>query len=480
MKSRQSRRLVVVTLTFVAALGIGIFLFSDVSGPSARTTASASGPSPSFTGAPNESNCTACHTTFAVNSGTGSVAISGIPKNYLPGQQIPLTVTVSDTTGVLYGFQMTAVDSGGNKAGNFVVPAASPVPIMQIVNGFVGNQNRQYIEHTVQGITPTVSGTKSWQFNWTAPDRRIGKIGFYAAGNAANSDSSNDNDQIYTTARSSLSGTAIASFDGDGRSDFSVYRPSDGTWYSLSSDDSGSRQMAFGAPGDIPTPGDYDSDGTTDYAVFRPSTGIWYYMFSSTAPSFGGVPWGGGNDVPVAGDYDGDGKTDPAVFRPSEGIWYVLNSTGGYAATYWGNGNDIPVPGDYDGDAKTDIAVFRPSEGIWYVLGSSDGFTAAQFGNGSDVPVQGDYDGDGRCDIAIFRPSNGQWWVLRSSGGHVGTQWGNSLDIPAPGDFDGDGKFDLTVFRPTANSWYSLRSSDFEVSQASFGASNDIPVPSAY
>ena len=75
--------------------------------------------------------------------------------------------------------------------------------------------------------------------------------------------------------------------------------------------------LTFGTNGDIPVPGDYNGDGKTDIAIFRPSTGTWYV---NGQPQ---VNWGTSGDIPVPGDYNGDGKTDIAVFRPSTGTWYV-------------------------------------------------------------------------------------------------------------------------------------------------------------
>jgi hypothetical protein len=58
---------------------------------------------------------------------------------------------------------------------------------------------------------------------------------------------------------------------------------------------------------------DFDGDGKTDLAVYRPSEGNWY-LNRSTA-GFTAVHWGISTDVIVPGDYDNDLKTDLAVFR---------------------------------------------------------------------------------------------------------------------------------------------------------------------
>ena len=267
-------------------------------------------------------------------------------------------------------------------------------------------------------------------------------------------------------------------YDRDGKTDFAVWRPSDGVWYVIYSSDGTQHTQQWGTGGDIPVPGDYDGDGKTDFAVWRPSDGVWYVIYSSDGTQHT-QQWGTGGDIPVPGDYDGDGKTDFAVWRPSDGVWYVIYSSDGTQHTQqWGTGGDIPVPGDYDGDGKTDFAVWRPSDGVWYVIYSSDGTQhTQQWGTGGDIPVPGDYDGDGKTDFAVWRPSDGVWYVIYSSDGTQHTQqWGTGGDIPVPGDYDGDGKTDFAVWRPSDGVWYVIYSSDGTQHTQQWGTGGDIPV----
>ncbi|MBA3634533.1 MAG: VCBS repeat-containing protein [Acidobacteria bacterium] len=221
-------------------------------------------------------------------------------------------------------------------------------------------------------------------------------------------------------------------FDGDGKADISVFRPSNGYWYRINSSSGQWSSILFGVSSDKIVPADYDGDGRTDLAVYR--NGTWYIQQSTAG--FTGVSFGDANDIPVPADYDGDGRADIAVFRPSNGVWYIMRSSLGFLGIQFGQNDDKPTLGDFDGDRKSDIAVFRPSNGFWYRINSSTGqWNSIPFGMANDLVVPADYDGDGKTDIAVFRPSNGVWYLQRNTAGYTGVLFGISEDSPLPNAF---------------------------------------------
>jgi len=267
-------------------------------------------------------------------------------------------------------------------------------------------------------------------------------------------------------------------FDGDGKSEIAVFRPSSGTWYIRNTATPTSEALVWGGGTDVPVGRDYDADGKADIAVFRPSTGTWYIRYTATPTAFD-VVWGGTGDIPVPVDYDGDGKADIAVFRPSTGTWYIR-----YTATptafdvVWGGAGDVPVPFDYDGDGKADIAVFRPSTGTWYIRYTATPTSIALvWGGGGDVPLTADFDGDGKAEIAVFRPSTGTWYIrYTATPTSIALVWGGGTDIPVPGDFDGDGKAEIAVFRPSTGTWYIRYTATPTSLALVWGGSGDIPI----
>ena len=270
-------------------------------------------------------------------------------------------------------------------------------------------------------------------------------------------------------------------FDGDGKADVAVYRPSTGVWYQLLSNGNSVDTPTFGLAGDIPVPADYDGDGKTDLAIFRPSSGDWWYRASSNG-ALRSTHWGGPGDIPLPADINDDGKDDFVVYRPSNNFWYRITTTGSADQRMFGLAGDKPVIGDFDGDGRADQAIFRPSTGDWWYSASSAGgaFRATHWGQNGDIPAPADFDGDGKTDMAVFRPSNGAWYILKSSDlSYIILSFGLDGDRPIPADYDGDGKADIAVFRPSTGVWYLLRSTA-GLTGFQWGVASDVAIPNAF
>ncbi|HZH34106.1 MAG TPA: FG-GAP-like repeat-containing protein, partial [Pyrinomonadaceae bacterium] len=86
---------------------------------------------------------------------------------------------------------------------------------------------------------------------------------------------------------STSAGRTLFDYDGDGRADFTVFRPSSGFWYRLNSSNNAFIAEQFGNSADRIAPADYDADGRTDIAVWRASglgnAGLSYFFITNSS-----------------------------------------------------------------------------------------------------------------------------------------------------------------------------------------------------
>jgi uncharacterized protein (TIGR03437 family) len=163
------------------------------------------GPAPRVTGAPgdNAKACTQCHTTNALNSGTGSVKIilqSG--AFYIPGVKQRVAVQVTDPAQQRWGFELTArlnSDLTNGQAGDFTPVDGFTQVICEDSAPRPCASGPSFIEHTSAGTRNGLKGGATFQFDCTPPAANAGPVTFFVAGNAANGNGSPTGDQIYTS-----------------------------------------------------------------------------------------------------------------------------------------------------------------------------------------------------------------------------------------------------------------------------------------
>ncbi len=150
------------------------------------------------TGSPGENTCTGCHTSFALNSGLGSITIAS-PNltnwEYVPGQVYQIDVTVAQAGQPLFGFGFEALRVTTNTNGGTLANLNAAETQLKVAN--INGTNRTNVVHKKNAGLTTNSHTFS--FKWTAPATNIGDIKFYTAGNASDNQADSLNDYIYTT-----------------------------------------------------------------------------------------------------------------------------------------------------------------------------------------------------------------------------------------------------------------------------------------
>jgi uncharacterized protein (TIGR03437 family) len=188
-------------LAVVGALGIPLLLWAHPFGPD-----------PLSTGVPGEQSCAAagCHTGTAVNAGGGSAAVT-FPggMTYTPGVRQTLTVTISDPTARVFGFQLTVRLGSNNKTQAGSLTASNNTLFVQCSNASDSFSGTDKVAATCPANRPiesaqqtspkdAVSGAASWTIQWDPPATDVGEIKVYVAGNGANNNGQNTGDKIYT------------------------------------------------------------------------------------------------------------------------------------------------------------------------------------------------------------------------------------------------------------------------------------------
>ncbi len=179
MAELKKTMILVKAMVLVALTTVALYAFSF-------------GPPPGFTGGFGEPTCQFCHSCVECGPRNGSFSISGVPKQFSPGQSFPITVQISQKGPSRWGFQLAArFQADASQAGTFEI--TDPVNTQSL------DKEIQYIEQTSDGTHAGIEdGPVCWSFNWIAPDTVMGPVEFDASGIAADNDGSPLGDFVYT------------------------------------------------------------------------------------------------------------------------------------------------------------------------------------------------------------------------------------------------------------------------------------------
>lgn len=136
------------------------------------------------TGAPGEGTCSSCH---GGGGGAGNIAVSSSGgTTYTPGVKQHLTVTVTDSSANVWGYEMTAIQATKPTQGEGKFKLVDK-------NSSVRKSGKKQYAAQVNDQSGKSSPVK-FLIDWTPPKTNVGNITLYLAGVAGN----NNGDTVYS------------------------------------------------------------------------------------------------------------------------------------------------------------------------------------------------------------------------------------------------------------------------------------------
>ena len=194
-----------------------------------------------YTGSPGENKCNNCHSSYALNSGGGSVVLTSDMVNwqYEPGYTYNVTATVSRTGNSLFGIGLEALTTANGNAGTLT----SADYHTQIKTKTVSSVVRNNIVHTLNGGAN--ANSMSFTFNWTAPSTNTGNVTMYYCGVAANNNGNENLDYVYNGSQLITPMTGASTSEPAEQQLFSVYPNPATDVLNIASEHTGSSPMIY-------------------------------------------------------------------------------------------------------------------------------------------------------------------------------------------------------------------------------------------
>jgi hypothetical protein len=167
-----------------------------------------------YAGNPTSYNtCHNCHSSYALNSGNGSMFITGLPTaGYVASTTYHLVLHLEDPGQQRWGFQLTVEYLSGTswlEGGTLIVTDPTHTQLST-----VAGTAPDFLKHNSAGTYNGQANSASWNFDWTAPSLPANvPVTFYFSGAACNGTGGTGGDYVYTTSTTVQPGATAPTLD---------------------------------------------------------------------------------------------------------------------------------------------------------------------------------------------------------------------------------------------------------------------------